>query len=109
MSFLGNFKRSEEVINTSDQLRDLATGFIRRREHEVDQLKMFCIRHNYDAIRVVAHKLTGSGASFGFPAFSELGTRLGEAAATKDDEKIYAVIQNIVTTIEEVKAEFLAK
>src|SRR5262249_11679875 len=46
---------------------------------------------SFDAIRRVGHNLKGSGASYGFPAISEIGRVLEEAALAQDTEMIRRV------------------
>jgi HPt (histidine-containing phosphotransfer) domain-containing protein len=63
-------------------------------------------RRDYDAVRVSAHQLHGSGKSYGFPALSEAASALESACGDGDVTLIRAGLAALEAEITNVAANF---
>jgi signal transduction histidine kinase/CheY-like chemotaxis protein len=66
-------------------IADLVPGYLAARKDEIVLLEARLREKDLAAIRKIAHNLKGTGAGYGFPAFSQIGAEL-EAAAMEGNE-----------------------
>lgn len=89
-------------------IADLVPGFVARRLEDLILLDAALSDTNFDDVRRIAHKLKGSGLSFGFPRLSELGAELEEAAIAQDKKEVASGIQKIREELVPYGAEEMA-
>ncbi|WP_027185440.1 ATP-binding protein [Desulfovibrio inopinatus] len=69
-------------ITLRKRLRDLLPGYITSLMTDLDEMQQKLEQPDFESVRKIAHKIKGSGASFGYPTITELATVLHEAAAS---------------------------
>ena len=91
----------EQVLIDEDVL-DLVPGYLERCATLAREAQEAARREDLAVIRECAHKIKGSGTSYGFPQISELGTQLhaaavGEVAELADEiaETLLQYLQNV--------------
>lgn len=67
---------------------DLIPGFVRRRREDLVVLREAFARDALEELRQTAHKMRGSGTTYGFPWLSEIGEQLERAAEDGDLDAI---------------------
>lgn len=72
------------------RIRALAPEYLNQRRRDVGILRSALANSDFDAIRDVGHKMSGTGGGYGFPRISEIGAALEFAAAAKDSSAILA-------------------
>ena len=72
------------VVHVDEDLHDLIPEYLARRREEVTAMEKALARGDHDAIRVIGHKLKGSGAGYGFAPITTLGGELEVAAKAGD-------------------------
>jgi HPt (histidine-containing phosphotransfer) domain-containing protein len=87
-----------ELINDSKDevpgdLIPMISGFLDRREKEVEELKKLMLTDDFIGVRYIGHRLKGTGGGFGLPVITEIGRQLESAAKDEDAEKIREFIQ----------------
>jgi lipopolysaccharide/colanic/teichoic acid biosynthesis glycosyltransferase/HPt (histidine-containing phosphotransfer) domain-containing protein len=75
------------------ELRDLTPNFLKQTEHCFTQCSAALVAEQYTHVQQLGHQLHGSGASFGFPYFSQIGQAMEIAAAQQDSSALYALWQ----------------
>jgi HPt (histidine-containing phosphotransfer) domain-containing protein len=75
-------------------LKSLRESYQRTLPDKLNQLKELREKHLSDELRQIAHKLKGSGQSFGFPEISEICKRLESAAELEDWAQIASAIND---------------
>jgi len=88
------------VVDSS--LEDIIPGFLENRRKGVTTLQQALEREDFYTLRVQGHNMKGSGASYGFPALTELGTAIEEAAKNEDSGSIREGIAELVGFLESV-------
>ena len=63
---------------------ELVIGYFENRKKELSVLETFRINRDFESIAKTAHKLKGTGLSYGFDEISKFGELLEKAAITKD-------------------------
>ena len=82
------------------KLRALRPGYLESRGRDVETLRTALAAGDFEAVRVMGHKMAGTGAAYGFPRITEIGGLL-EMAAIEEDA---AVVRTRIADL----AEFLA-
>jgi histidine phosphotransfer protein HptB len=70
------------------RIRALAPEYLGHRRQDVRAIHSALEHSDFAAIRVLGHKMSGTGAGYGFPRISEIGTALESAAGSKDASAI---------------------
>lgn len=68
------------VIALDSALKRMLPVFVANKVRDLVRLKQALQSGDFDTVRLIGHSMKGTGRSYGFPAISELGSRL-EAAA----------------------------
>jgi len=75
-------------VHVDEDLQDLIPEYLARRRAEVTAMEQALARGDHEAIRVIGHKLKGSGAGYGFAPITTLGGELEVAAKAGDTAAI---------------------
>ena len=73
------------VVRVDPDLHELVPDFLRNRRDDVRVLRDALAAADWETIRRLGHRMTGSGGGYGFDAISELGQRLETAARAHDE------------------------
>lgn len=68
------------IVIIEEDLQDLFPGYLENRRKDVEELHRALERSDFEAIRVLGHKMKGSGGGYGFDEISEIGHALEDAA-----------------------------
>ncbi len=69
-------------------LAKLQIHYIKNFYKKLTALKTYIDNENYDKLRMLGHKLKGSGASYGYQEITNIGIKINELAHKKNLEKI---------------------
>jgi CheY-like chemotaxis protein len=69
-------------------LAAVAPRYLANRESDLGKIAESLRRGDFDGVRTVGHNMKGSGAPYGFPEITEIGTALETAATAGDAEEI---------------------
>jgi hypothetical protein len=86
------------------ELFHLLPGFLARRESEIGELSESLRLGQFDSIKLLGHKLKGSGLGYGFQIITDIGKDLEQAAQDQDVEEIQLSIAKLKTFSKELKA-----
>ncbi|MEK7288441.1 MAG: Hpt domain-containing protein [Elusimicrobiota bacterium] len=73
-----------ETICINKEIKKLVPEFIRIVRHDVQRAKDSLNKGDFQTVGIVAHRLQGDGASYGFNRLSDLGAALKKAAQARD-------------------------
>lgn len=73
-----------ETIRIDAEIWDLVPEYLERRRGDLRALRTALGADDLQTLRVLGHKMRGSGASYGFARISELGRSLEQAACEGD-------------------------
>jgi HPt (histidine-containing phosphotransfer) domain-containing protein len=74
--------------NLDAVLETLRQSYAKSLPHKIQHLRELSGQHNGEELRHAAHKLKGSGTSYGFPQVSDICEQLETAAELKDWENV---------------------
>ncbi len=58
---------------------------------------------DWDAVRVLGHRMKGSGAGYGFDALGDMGRGIEQAAQEKDANSLREQMEDLATYLERVE------
>ena len=69
-------------------IQELVPEYLANKHRELSQLKVLLASGDFTGIRTIGHNLKGSGATYGFPRFTELGAAMQVQAEAADPEAL---------------------
>ena len=75
-----------EIVSVDDDIIDLIPDYLEGSIALAEDALRAAQQRNLDEVRAIAHKIKGSGSSYGFPRISELGSDLHAAAVGEEAE-----------------------
>lgn len=85
-------------------LAALASGYLAARTQELAELKTHLTQRNFDAIRRCAHRVKGTGESYGFADLTDLAGKLESAAQAADETGVRILLDALGTTVARLRA-----
>ncbi|HPC86164.1 MAG TPA: Hpt domain-containing protein [Smithellaceae bacterium] len=88
-------QKAKFIVIVDEDLQDLIPGYLENRRKDVEELQGALERSDFEVIRVLGHKMKGSGGGYGFDEISEIGRTLEDAAKQSQAEKIREEIRRL--------------
>ena len=83
------------IVYVEPDVEDLIPGYIQNRHHDVEKLQGLLQQGDFEAIRIVGHRIRGSAISYGFERLSQMGKQLESAARAKESGEIERLTSDI--------------
>jgi CheY-like chemotaxis protein len=96
----------ELVVRVEQGMEDVVPGYLEKRRKDVDVYRQALADENFDAVRMLGHKMKGTGAGYGFPVLTEIGSAIEEAALRKDAASVAAGVDRLAWYAGKVKLEY---
>jgi HPt (histidine-containing phosphotransfer) domain-containing protein len=103
--FKGNGKEdyNTDVISIDESILDLIPSYIANRKKDIHTMRSALDCHEFETIETLAHKMKGSGTSYGFIKISELGKNLELLAQQQDKDSIRIEIDELEAYLEGIR------
>lgn len=95
------------TVEIDDVLRPIVPDFIGSRRNDCILIQQLLGEGDYDQIRLLAHRMKGTGGSYGFDAISEIGEIIETASLAADPETILAQLQRLTEYLERVSVVYV--
>ena len=96
---------SEIVVRVDPDFADMIPRFLENRSSDLARLREALARGDAEAMRATGHTLHGVGGGYGFPAISDLGERIEEAAAAGRIDRARHAIDELADYLARVRVE----
>lgn len=97
----------EKILIEIDQdLMPVVPGYLDGRRRDCAEIERLLASGNMESIKSLAHRIKGSGGSFGFDEISEIGEALELAAQAADAEGIRAAVDRLETYLARVSVVY---
>jgi len=97
----------KNIIAVDAQIAALVPRYLANRAADVDKIRAALAGGEFEAVRVAAHGMKGSGGGYGFPEISRLGAAMEEGALRRDGAAIRALVASLESYLAsiEIRAE----
>jgi signal transduction histidine kinase/DNA-binding response OmpR family regulator len=96
----------ELVVRVEQGMEDVVPGYLEKRRKDVDLYRQALAAGDFDAVRMLGHKMKGTGAGYGFPVLTEIGGAIEQAALKKDAGSVAAGVDRLAWYAGRVKLEY---
>ena len=87
-------------------MEDVVPSYLDKRRKEISQYRQALARQDFDSIRILGHKLRGTGAGYGFAELTSIGAEIEESALTGNLLDIIATVDKLARYIDCVELEY---
>jgi HPt (histidine-containing phosphotransfer) domain-containing protein len=87
-------------------MEDLVPSYLDKRRAEIAKYRQALIDEDFETIRMLAHKLKGTGAGYGFEELTSLGGQIEKAATSRDAARVRMCVDALASYIENVELNF---
>lgn len=99
--------RPERIPLLADsRLRALIPGYLENRRKDVNAILMALESSNYEAVRAMGHKISGTGGGYGFARISEIGSQLENAALEQNAAQIRELAAELLKFVDHVEVAY---
>jgi PAS domain S-box-containing protein len=91
------------LVRADERVRALIPDYLDRRREDVRAISQALGRSDYETIRELGHKMTGTGAGYGFPRISEIGAAIETAAKLGDAAGIRSSATELARYLDQVE------
>ena len=94
------------TVTISKELEELIPGFMKNRRSEVDALRTALKSGDFDKLVQLGHRMKGVGKSYGFGRISTVGIAIEEAARSRNEASLEALISDYAEYLDKVTIEY---
>ena len=95
-----------KIIELPSFYEDLTPHYLEKKKKELASLKTCFVEGDMDRIEKVAHKIAGSGGSYGLPEISKMGKEMELAASSGEVMKVKELLEQFSTYLDDVEVVF---
>ncbi len=105
--FTGNgfIMKDSDKIKIDESILDLVPTYLENRRSDIEKITKALEADDISIVESIAHKMKGSGTSYGFERISHLGKQIESSAIDNDREKIRLLVKELELFLENVKYE----
>lgn len=90
------------IVTIDADLEEIVPGYLENRWKDVDAIGVALPQGDFDTLRVLGHRMKGSGAGYGFDEITEIGRKIELAAKDRDDAAIRDELEALKDYLERV-------
>jgi signal transduction histidine kinase/CheY-like chemotaxis protein/HPt (histidine-containing phosphotransfer) domain-containing protein len=93
-------------ISVGKGMEAVVPAYLERRRREVQSYRDALARGDFESIRMLGHKMRGTGGGYGFPLLTELGRVIEDAALRQDRREVDAAVERLARYVETVQLDY---
>jgi len=93
-------------VNIDPELKDIIPNYLENRRKDLAAMPGLLKDENFEALRVMGHKLRGSGGGYGLHFLTAFGGRLETAAIKKDKPAIEALAEELGAFLDALELDY---
>ncbi len=101
----GFIQQNSGKIKIDESILDLVPAYLKNRRSDIEKIKKALESNDMSTIESLAHKMKGSGTSYGFERISHLGKQIESSAMENNPEKIHLLVKELKHFMEDVQYE----
>ena len=88
---------SRVVVYVDADIEDIIPAFLENRHSDVRAVVEASERGDYETVRVLGHRMKGSGGGYGFDAITDIGRSLEQAANKRNSLEVRHLAQKLAS------------
>ena len=94
-------------IKVDAELADLFPVYLKSKRDELARIPSLLEAGDFEAVRVIGHKMRGSGGGYGLDFLTELGERMENSGAAGDKAALAAQAAELKAFLDSLEIEFV--
>ena len=94
-------------VRVEKDMEDVVPAYLDKRRKDLLAYRQALANHDFEAVRMLGHKMKGTGAGYGFSKLTEIGALIEEAALQQDVSRAGAAVDELGRYIEGVELEYI--
>lgn len=94
------------IIKVDPELKDIIPNYLQNRRKDLAAMPGLLKDENFEPLRVMGHKLRGSGGGYGLHFLTAFGSRLEAAALNKDRQAVEALTEELGAFLGSLELDF---
>ena len=94
------------LVSVDRDLEDIIPGYLTNRQKDIADMSAALEGGDFETIRVLGHRMKGSGGGYGFDQITEIGAALEQAAKVGEGDAIQARIAELVDYLARVEVTY---
>ena len=95
------------VVQVDSDIEDIVPKFLENRQRDCRSVMEASAQSDFEAVRVLGHRMKGSGSGFGFDAITEIGQSLERAAEEMDWGQVRKLGQELLSFLKRVEVVYV--
>ena len=95
-----------ERVQVEKGMEDAVSAYLDRRRQEVPAYRAALRAEDFETVRMMGHKMRGTGGGYGFPLLTEIGRLIEEAALCRDSGEVAAAVGRLSIYVETVQLDY---
>ncbi|MBF0135280.1 MAG: Hpt domain-containing protein [Magnetococcus sp. DMHC-1] len=91
------------LVRIDKDLAEIVPGYIQNRWRDVDVMRQAILANDVNGLRIIGHRMKGSGAGYGFDVITEIGRKVENAARDGHISEISHEIDELVAYLQRVE------
>jgi HPt (histidine-containing phosphotransfer) domain-containing protein len=87
-------------VHIDQELAEIIPSYLENRRKDIVQLTDLLAKDNFETMRVLGHRMKGSGAGYGLDEVSIIGAAMEQAAHSRQPEVLATLIQDLARYLE---------
>jgi signal transduction histidine kinase/CheY-like chemotaxis protein len=96
----------EFLVRVEQGMEDVVPSYLEKRRKDVETYRQALGSSDFDTLRMLGHKMKGTGTGYGFPVLTEIGDAIERAALKKDTAGATAAVDRLAGYVEKVKLQY---
>lgn len=94
------------TVRIDRDLEEIVPGYLDNRRRDLLLLPEALTQENFDDVRVMGHRMKGSGAGYGFDGITEIGRAIEEAAKVRDAGAVRSAVVELASYLDRVEVTY---
>ena len=103
----GQAAAQRNTIEIKRELEILVPRFLANCQKSISAMRAALPQGDFEQVRTIGHKLKGAGGGYGFPAITDFGARIEEAAEARDGAAIAVCLDEYAAYLASIEVVFV--
>ncbi len=95
------------VVRVEQDMADVVPAYLDKRRKDIEAYRRALEDGDFEALRMMGHKMKGTGGGYGFPVLTEIGGAIEQAALRKDAGSIAVDVDRLAWYVDNVKLVYV--